>query len=59
MAQIEISNMPQDVDEKYIVFRVSSGAAWYWGAFDIMERAIEVARQVDGAVAENDRNCEH
>lgn len=58
MAQIEISNMPQDVAEKYIVFRVASGAAWYYGAFDIMERAIEVARQIDGAVAENDRNCE-
>lgn len=59
MAQIEISNMPLDVAEKYIVFRVASGAAWYYGAFDVMERAIEVARQVDGAVAENDRNGEH
>lgn len=59
MAQIEISNMPQDVAEKYIVFRVASGAAWYYGAYDNMERAIEVARQLDGAVAENDRNGEN
>lgn len=55
--KIEISNMPQDVTERYVVFRVASGSAWYWGAYDNLNRAIEVAREVDGAIAEQEETA--
>ena len=55
--KIEISNMPQDVRERYVVFRVASGSAWYWGAYDNLNRAIEVAKEVDGAIAEQEETA--
>lgn len=44
-----IQNVPNDT-ERYIVFRVSQGKAWYYGSWDNEVQAQNVAELVDGAV---------
>lgn len=51
--RIEISNMQEYAWKyKYVVFRNASGSAWFYGAYDSLEDALDTARKVDGAVAE-------
>ena len=45
---IQIKNVPMDVTNDYIVFRLVDGEAWYWGAYRDENRAIMAAKEIDG-----------
>lgn len=37
-------------DMPYVVARVSEGKLWYWGRWDDYDKALEVAKEIDGVV---------
>ena len=37
-------------DRPYVVARVSEGKLWYWGRWDDYDKALEVAKEIDGVV---------
>ncbi len=37
-------------DSPYVVARVSEGKLWYWGRWDDYDKALEVAKEIDGVV---------
>ena len=46
-----INNLPDYASEyPFIVARGEIGDLWFYGAYETLERADEVARQVDGIV---------
>ncbi len=50
-AEIKVNNPPKKF-RKYIVVRLVDSELWYYATFDEEERAREVAREVDGFIAE-------
>ena len=52
-AYIEVNNVPSDHD-KYIVARYDEDTQkfWFWGSYEDKETAENVARQINGFVAE-------
>ena len=50
---MEIKNMPDYAkNEPFIVYRVVSGEAWFYGAYDDFEKANHAACEVGGVVME-------
>ena len=47
-AIIQIKNIPKDLTNDFIVFRVINGEAWYWGAYVDENRALMAAKEIDG-----------
>jgi hypothetical protein len=41
-AKVEVYNCPDDA-YRYIVCRLNSGELWYWGCYDTMREATQVA----------------
>lgn len=37
-------------DRPYVVARVSEGKLWYWGRWDDYDKALGVAKEIDGVV---------
>jgi hypothetical protein len=37
-------------DRPYVVARVSEGKLWYWGRWDDYDKALEVAKEIDGVI---------
>ena len=37
-------------DRPYVVARVSEGKLWFWGRWDDYDKALEVAKEIDGVV---------
>ncbi len=37
-------------DRPYVVARVSEGQLWYWGRWDDYDKALEVAKEIEGVV---------
>ena len=50
---ISVNNAPT-VIEPYIVVKAINGAVWYYGQYEPREKALEVAREVNGFIAENE-----
>jgi len=47
----KVYNVAEGAEEyKYIVVNVVDGDFWYWGAFNNLNRASEVARELKGEV---------
>ena len=50
-AEIKVNNPPKKF-RKYIVVRLVDSSLWYYATYDTEEEAKNVAREVDGFVAE-------
>lgn len=46
MACIHVKNLPQYIDEGFMVARQDSGEVWYYGTYDTEEQAKEVAIEI-------------
>ena len=49
LASVNIQNASRD-SERYIVARLVDGALWYWGSWDDVDKAYEVAEEFDNAI---------
>ena len=48
---MEILNMPKNANKyKYIVAREVDGDFWFWGGYDKIETAAEVAEEIEGEI---------
>lgn len=48
---MEILNMPKNVEKyKYIVAREVDGEFWFWGGYNKIETAAEVAEEIEGEI---------
>lgn len=44
-----IQNVPAyALKEQFITFRICDDACWFYGAYDTMDRALEVAEEIGG-----------
>lgn len=50
-AEIKVNNPPKKY-RKYIVVRLVDSSLWYYATYDTEEEASNVAREVDGFIAE-------
>lgn len=47
----QINNIPPHT-RRYVVVRLVDSSLWYYATYDEKERAEEIAREIDGFVAE-------
>lgn len=55
--KLDILNTPAyAVNYRYIVYRMSMGARWFWGAFSDGGKAAQVATEIGGFVYDKEGN---
>ena len=54
-AKAVIQNKPEYNLSKYIVAKVYDGKLWFWGTWDDLEKAMNVAKIEGGVVLETDK----
>ena len=54
-AKAVIQNKPEYNLSKYIVAKVYDGKLWFWGTWDDLEKAMNVAKIEGGVVLETDQ----
>ena len=40
------------INHKYYVARLVDGDLWFWGAYDALDKAVSIAKQVDGFICD-------
>ena len=56
-ADIDIQNMPRNINHNYLVVRQVDGDVWYYGQYDSEAKAKEVAIEIgNGLVIERKEN---
>lgn len=56
----KVNNLPNEVDEKYVVARIDGIELWFWGSYETRRRAEEVAYELGRAIvleAESEGVC--
>lgn len=47
---MKIYNVPEDQRRRFVVFRLVDGDAWFYGAWDVYEKALSAAMTCGGQI---------
>lgn len=47
---MKIYNVPEDQTRRFVVFRLVDGDAWFYGAWDVYEKALSAAMTCGGQI---------